>query len=390
MINVNLITNAIEVNLNGAAGIEATVEESAISVQLVGGRGPQGETGEQGPQGETGPQGEQGPQGEPGPQGEQGPAGSGGTPGGDSGQIQYNNAGNFAGIVNATVENNCLRLPNITVPTAPAENGHLLFGRNVAGRSMPAFIGPSGLDAALQPLLARNRVAILQALGNVATISVFGTSGFSSAGTATAYAVNTENGLYGAMRRMEVLRTSVANQTCYQILQNLQYFLGNAPGLGGLTYVCRWGPATGISNPAHTAFCGMRNSAAAVNSTSDPSVIHTTFFGMGYDSNDNNVQFMHRESGLAPTTKIDLGPSFPKPSQDRTAVYELAMFSAPNSGVVTYEIRDLTTGAVATGTVTENLPAGDALLSHVLHMGTGGESAVIGQSFTSLYIETDY
>jgi len=46
----------------------------------------------------------------------------------------------------------------VTNPAAPAAGTVRLFRREVAGRQMPAFIGPSGLDSALQPFLARNKI----------------------------------------------------------------------------------------------------------------------------------------------------------------------------------------------------------------------------------------
>ena len=87
------------------------------------------------------------------------PAG-GGVPGGSTGEVQYNNAGAFAGAANVEIENGNLRLPVIATPSAPAANGLNLFSRSIGGRIMPVFMGPSGLDATLQPSIGRNKIAM--------------------------------------------------------------------------------------------------------------------------------------------------------------------------------------------------------------------------------------
>jgi hypothetical protein len=44
-------------------------------------------------------------------------------------------------------------------PDAPPAGNVRVFGRNVGGRMMLAFKGPSGLDSSLQPMLSRNKIA---------------------------------------------------------------------------------------------------------------------------------------------------------------------------------------------------------------------------------------
>jgi len=135
------------------------------------------------------------------------------------------------------------------------------------------------------------------------------------------------------------------------------------------------------------AFVGMANTTAAPTDV-EPSTI-TNIIGMGWDAADANVQIMHRGTGAV--TKINLGASFPVPTADRTAVYELALFSQPGTTqVVNYEVTDLVSGAVATGTITTNLPTTSTLLAPRGWMSVGGTSSVIGIALMGLYIETDY
>ena len=69
----------------------------------------------------------------------------------------------------------------------------------------------------------------------------------------------------------------------------------------------------------------------------------------------------------------------------------MALFAPPGTTQsLSYEVRNLGTGALATGTVTTDLPATTQLLAPYAYMSVGGTSSVIGLSLMSLYIETDF
>ena len=46
-------------------------------------------------------------------------------------------------------------------PGTPGADTVRVFGRKVAGRMLPAFVGPNGLDSSIQPFFARNKVVLL-------------------------------------------------------------------------------------------------------------------------------------------------------------------------------------------------------------------------------------
>ncbi|MDZ4086049.1 MAG: DUF2793 domain-containing protein [Tabrizicola sp.] len=314
--------------------------------------------------------------------------GGGGSPGGSSGEIQFNSAGSFAGAADVEIEGGQLRLPAITTPTAPAAGGVKLFGRDVAGRVLPAIIGPSGLDTSLQPFFGRNKMGLFVPAGNGGADTQMGLV-ISATGTATSENVATTN-LHNYMRRRS-WRITTASTTAVAGIRGgaLQFSVGGpSAGLGGFHLVWRWGPATGVTNASHRAFVGMRNSTAAPTDV-NPST-QTNICGMGYDSADTNVQFMYND-GTGTATKVDLGAGFAKPNADLTSVYELAMFARPGTTQsLTYEVTNLVSGAVATGTVTTDLPTTTTLINPYSYMSVGGVSSVIGFATMSLYIETDY
>jgi hypothetical protein len=314
--------------------------------------------------------------------------GGGGAPGGSSGDIQWNNAGALAGAADAEIEGGQLRLPLIAPPTAPAAGGVKLFGRSVAGRALPAIIPPSGLDTPLQPLLARNKIALAVPVGNSSTVSLTGVT-LSATGTATAKNWASTN-RYTKMRGVEYLVTTAATTAAAGFRGgSAQYTVGsNTPGDGGFHLVCRWAPATGVSTATNRAFVGLNTVTGTATDVEASS--RTNQVGMGWDAADTNIQFMHND-GSGTCTKIDLGAGFPVPTVDRTNIYEVALFSPPGTAQsVTYEITNLVTGATATGTVTTDLPGSTTALNPFAYMSVGGTSSVIGICLFGLYIETDY
>lgn len=308
------------------------------------------------------------------------------VPAGSTGEVQYNNAGAFAGAADVEIEGGQLRLPAIASPSAPASGGLKLFGRDVGGRILPAIMGPSGLDTSLQPFFGRNMVSFARPNGNGTVLSTMAIT-VSSQGTATAANVGTTN-LHQSMKRLDYLVTTAAATAVAGFRGNAtQHWRGNAAGLGGFFMVCRWGPATGVSTSTNRAFVGMRGSAAAPTDV-EPSSL-TNIIGMGWDAADSNVQMMHND-GTGTATKIDLGASFAVPTVDRTAVFEIVLFCAPNGSTIFYEVTRLDTGAGASGSITTDIPGNTTLINPYGYMSVGGTSSVIGIALMGLYVETDY
>ncbi|TAG20990.1 MAG: hypothetical protein EAZ40_09300, partial [Rhodobacterales bacterium] len=239
----------------------------------------------------------------------------------------------------------------------------------------------------LQPFLGRNKVGIFLCHGNNGGFTNVGLA-TAATGTATAANVGTTN-LHSYLQRHEWLVTTASTTAVVGVRGAAQQksLGGPAAGLGGFLVVWRWAPATGVTNASHRAFAGMRASTAAPTDV-NPSTL-TTICGMGYDAADANIQFMHNDAA-GTATKVDLGAAFAKPNADRTAVYEIAMFAPPGTTqVLSYEVTNLVTGAVASGTVTTDLPSTTTLLAPYSYVSVGGVSSVVGIMVNSLYVESD-
>lgn len=314
----------------------------------------------------------------------------GSVPSGSSKSIQYNDSGSFGGATKAVINaNGSLEAAEDTTPITPSSGYVGIFGRKVGGRMMIAMIGPSGLDTVVQPHLGRNKVARWIPAGNSTTIVADGAAALTSTGTATAANVATTN-LHTWQKRVEFLVTVAAtNAVAGWWYSAAQWAVGGTTALaGGFHYVCRWGPATGVSTTTNRAFVGMANSTAAPTDVEPSTQVNCC--GVGWDAADTNMQFMYND-GAGTCTKIDLGASFPVPTVDRTESYELAMFAPPGgTQSLSYEVTNNVTGAKATGTVTTDLPSTSTLLAPRGWMSVGGTSSVIGVALSSLTIESDY
>ncbi len=273
-----------------------------------------------------------------------------------------------------------------TDPSAPA-SGVKLYARKKGGRRLAAMVGPSGLDATLQPFFGSNCVAFVRPNGNGTTVSSVGLA-LTATGTATAANWAATN-LHTSMRRIDYLVTP-ASTTAVAGFRGAaqQFWRGNAAGLGGFYFVCRWAPATGQATSTKRAFCGLAASTAAPTDVNPSSLLNV--LGMGKDAADANWQFIGND-GTGTATKTNLGAAFAVSSTDRAKVFELAMFCPPNGSAVEWQVTDLATGSVATGTVSASgdLPSSTTALNPWAYCSVGGTSSVIGLTLFSLYIETD-
>lgn len=304
---------------------------------------------------------------------------------GSSGQLQYNDAGALAGATEVEIEGNQLRLDATTSFTAPAAGGVKLIGVADAGRTVPAFLSQDGVAKALQSELARTPIMACLPQASNSAFTVFGMSAQGTTGTVTNQTISTSS-RFLSTPRIDLRVTSASTSAVVNFRSFVSYVSVGGPsaGLGGFSFVTRWGPSTGVSTATHCAFWGLGPTGAA--SDVDPSTLINQV-GMGWDAADTNVQIMHN-SGAGTATKIDLGASFPKPSVDQTLIYELSLYSPKGTTQsVEWCVKELTTGAVATGTITSNLPATANLIGPRGYMSVGGTSSVIGLSHMGFVLD---
>jgi hypothetical protein len=328
----------------------------------------------------------------------------GGTPGGSNTYVQFNNSGAFGGSADLTWNDSSkildiggttgsIRLPSTetSTPSLPSGDDIALFGRKIAGRKLPAFVGPSGLDSALQPFLARNKIGYWNPPGNATTVpGVFGFAAIGTVGTATARNVATTNVLT-RMRRLAYVSAATAGSLASVRVAVAQYTTGTGSGLGGFTWVARFGVSDAATVSGARMFVGMSSNDAAATNV-EPNTL-TNSIGMAQLSTDA-TQWYLVYGGSAAQTAIALGTGLGAPTTTTTA-WEMALFSSPNdNAVVYYQVTNLGTGAVASGTLSgtpgTTTPANTTLLTTQMWRCNNATALAVGMDICSIYVESDY
>lgn len=284
-----------------------------------------------------------------------------------------------------------LTLPVVASPATPAADNLNLFARKRAGRTRLAFLGEAGNPQSLQEDLGEGRTYLYTPTHGTGTFVM----GFSigSGGTAT-QALYAAGSRRGRLRRLEYLVTTASASAVAWLLDNYgsaggHVTVGGASSWeGGFRSSQYFGTATGATIATHRGFCGLCANGSNPTDVNPSTLLNTV--GIGWDSGDTNLSFMHNDgSGVA--TKIDLGASFPRPSVVRGDTYHLEMFSPPGpTQSVSYRVTRLESGDVAEGTVITNLPANTLGLHCRSYISVGGTSSVIGLMVGQQFVRTEY
>jgi hypothetical protein len=326
--------------------------------------------------------------------------GGGGAPGGSTTQIQYNNAGLFAGTPSFTWDNansilgvnGSVQLNVATTISNPPPSTLKLFAGNVGGRIMPRVVGPTGLDFTLQPHLTRNKIARWNPPGNATTTpGVDGTNALTALGTATARNVAAAN-RFTRMRRLGYVSAATAAAFAGHFNPSgvTQWTIGTGSGDGGFHFIYRFGSSDAATVAGARQFVGF-SSSTATPANVEPSTL-TNSIGVCHGAADSNLKICF--GGSTAQTPIDLGANFPANTLSADP-YELILFASPYSSNVSYRVENLRTGNFAEGTITNTTP-GTTLPANTTFIGprawrTNNATALaVGLDVVGWSIETDY
>lgn len=319
----------------------------------------------------------------------------GGSPGGSTGDVQYNNGGAFAGAANVEINSGDLLLLESATPTAPTA-GVKLFGKKLANRMLPASVGPANMDAALQPSFWRQKIALWTPPGNSTTVpGVLGFNAPTALGTPTARNVAATN-LFTRTRRLGYVSAATAAGFAGHYSTVAQFTTGDGSGLGGFFYSCRFGFSDNAAVSGARAFVGLSSIVAAPTNVEPTTLTNTV--GVAQLSTDATQLYLVF-AGSATNTAIALGTNFPPMIAAGVAngvAYDLTLFAPPSSnGVIHYRLERIGTAFVAEGTFNmttpgTQLPANTTLLAHRAWRCNNAQALSVGIDVLNVYIETDY
>lgn len=314
------------------------------------------------------------------------------TPAGATTQIQYNNAGVFAASSNLTYDaatntlsllgtNPKLVLNSITAePAVPAAGTVVLYAKTIAGRTRPKWVDPYGIDTPIQQALMFNRISTIRP-ASAATQSVIGMA-VTNVGTLSTPALASTN-LLTSTKRTLFTGAATAGTLLSQRGNDLDFWRGNAAGLGGFDFNERFGLATQAAG--NRAFFGISDSIVSPTNI-DPTTSTTPGkIGLAINTNTGNWNLVNNVTGTAPTV-LALGASFPVNTTD---LMELALSTAPNGSSVGYRVKNMSTGAEVSGTLTTNIPANATFLTPWKFMTNNATAAAFAFASICVTIEGD-
>lgn len=273
-------------------------------------------------------------------------------------------------------------IPDISTPAPPGTGNLRMFARSQAGRQLPAFIGPNGLDSNLQPALFRNSIWMwLPSTGTTVGIN-FGTAFTArNAGTGAAQAHPTRastNAMTSMSRATFGTGTTATGSSGIQSANTVAW-RGNAAGLGGFFFFARLGIETLATDMR--VFVGLSANNAAI--AADASTWANTV-GLVKDTADLTWHIVTRNASTVTKTPTGI-------TATAGQVLDFMMYSPPNGANVTFRIVDTVTGTVLMDdtTVSTNLPVNTAFMfMHAQCMSVTGTTAKL-LALNRMYCESD-
>ncbi len=308
------------------------------------------------------------------------------TPAGNTGEIQYNNAGSFAGAANVEIEGGNLRLVDTTTPSAPS-GATVLFSKLYAGSPLLHQIGPSNKARSMQESVVRSGTGFWMAAGGgTVAPGLFGFSAFVITGSTATARNSTTTNYFTRRRRQGYVSGAGAGSVAQWRAGNNVYTISDGAGVGGFSMVVRFGTSDAATVSGARMWLGMGPSQTAQTNV-EPDTL-TNRIGIGHGASDTNMKIFY--GGSAAQTPIDLGANFPANTLS-VDMYELALFAPPNSAVCHYEVTRLNTGHVATGTLSGTagtvLPASTTLMNITAYRTNNATALAVGLDICSATVE---
>ena len=329
--------------------------------------------------GATGAQGSTGPQGATGSQGATGAQGTAATPGGNTTEVQYNNAGVLGGIANVETDGTHLAIVDTTSMPSAIANKVIPFAFDFQDSQIALMLQqPYGIAYPLMPMSPWRRVSWV-GMGGGALTSIG--AGGSTTGTYSAPSPATTD---FRTKSVKGNWATAAGANSSAGLRNTTHhvYLGSASDMGGFLIVGVVANATTVAQQA--GWFGVLASASDIGDV-DPSGL-VTCAGFGYDAAATTWKVMHNDATGA-CTVVDLGANY---GINTTDVFLMVLSAKPQATVIDYYVKNLATGNATSGQLSTNLPANTTAMWCQLHVGNRTTASAASIQTPGFTIVTDY
>ena len=276
-----------------------------------------------------------------------------------------------------------LDVPVISDPAAPSASTLRTYAKDIAGRVMPKFIGPSGIDTAYQPAMFQNRI-ILWTPGTGTAPLYSGQTG--TVGATASHPAPTATGAIGtSISRTQFTTSTTAGNTSGLRSPVATILRGNSTNRGGFFYNARFNQGS-LHTTGVQKMVGLAASTSAL--AGEPSSSMNDFVGMCLDSGDSNWQFSRR-TGSGAATKVNLGTA-----AAANQLWELTMFIVPGGSDLNVRILLYANDGSATTVLDTSyntvLPAATTFLGLYFQVRNGALAAAHNIAMSRIYLESDF
>lgn len=266
------------------------------------------------------------------------------------------------------------KLPERTTdPTAPV-SGAVMYTRPLGGRIVPRFLGPSGLDSAVQPAWFANNVTMwLPGTGTTAAINL-GVSW--TVGATQAHPTIVDTNVMTRMKRATYTTTTTSGNAA-----GVRSAAPVATRTQGFFFVARFGVLT--FQAQMQIMVGMASGGAAL--AGEPSALANTAY-VGKDSTDTDWQAVTHDGSTANKTSTGTAVA----AGGASGVIDAYIFCKPGDSQIGFCVVDIATDTVllADTVVTANLPVTTVVLYMTAQFRAGSAGAVAG-FLNKMYMESD-
>ena len=280
-----------------------------------------------------------------------------------------------------------------TDPTAPTGTALNVYSKTLGGKPF-LFTEASGSRIALiqNSLFQKNIGLFTPGFGSTTLPPLIGSGAYTQPTTAATLTARTAaaTNAFTKTKRIGFVTNTTTGRFAGVYLAGAQWTMGDGSANGGFYFAFRFGisDATLVASPR--MFLGLSSSVSTPTNV-EPSTL-TNVIGVGMGSADTNLKIFY--GGSAAQTAIDLGTNFPVTTatgQGYEVIFSNA-YTANNS--VSYQITNLNTGTIATGTLTAatpgtQLPASTTYLGHQLWRTNNATAAAVGLDLGYVYCEGD-
>ena len=266
-------------------------------------------------------------------------------------------------------------------PGTPASGFLYQYTKAIAGRMMPKIKGPSGLDTVMQPAIFQNRMLMyVPSTGTTGTGSGTGLGPVWTSGGTVSHPTpaTTAPAISNQMRRTRYANVvTTTNQTLgikAAAADTLNYWRGNAAGLGGFFYAARFIVEL---YPAATVriFAGLTASSGTYVVASD-TVLNNTC-GLWHDTTDPSTgagafNFVTRNATTTTKQQITLSNAIAAGNS-----YDFYMFCPPNGSTIYWRLDDIVNGVTYEGNTSTTLPANTAFMGPQCAMSNGTANTTV-------------